>query len=197
MKRGRPPQPVDPEARSRWLPELNGGRECPINGWTCQGESSKGHFLLRCNKHVGLLQLDSVRRRQAGVFSCRFCHGKGSQPWRSAVGAIEGIEGVGRLAFESHLLHNPPGEGGKPFDIYLVQHQLAVEVDGSYHFHGSMHGVPAWKQYAWDRQVDAACRREGQRLVRLHYLDKAQWASKVQEAMSSQQPVTYTKSYRL
>ena len=101
------------------------------------------------------------------------------------------------MAFESHLLPAPPGQGGKPFDIYFPELGLAVEVDGAYHFVGSMHGMPAEAQYAWDRRVDDACMRQGQRLVRLHYRDEQEWAGAVLAALSSKDTVTYTSSYRL
>ena len=75
--------------------------------------------------------------------------------------------------------------------------RLAVEVDGSHHFSGSMHGVPAAQQYDYDRQVDAACVEQGQRLVRLHYLDEGQWVEAVLAARNSKETVTYTNSYGL
>ena len=52
-------------------------------------------------------------------------------------------------------------------------------------------------QYAWDRAVDAECRRVGQRLVRLHYADKEECANIVQAALYSREVITYTSLYGL
>ena len=109
---------------------------------------------------------------------------------------LEGL-GLGPMAFESHVLRPLPSGGGKPMDIYFPRARLAVEVDGSHHFSGSMHGVPAAQQYDYDRQVDAACVEQGQRLVRLHYLDEGQWVEAVLAARNSKETVTYTNSYGL
>ena len=85
----------------------------------------------------------------------------------------------------------------KRFDIYLVQWRLLVEVDGPQHFQGHYHGTDATVQNAWDRHVDAVCQQQGQRLVRLHYMDRREWASTVQAALTSKSTVTYTRSYNL
>ena len=191
-KRGRPGKPVDQEVQRRWVPELS-GRACPTRGWCSKGGQTV--FQLDC-LHVGYRLLDSVRRKPGTAFRCLYCQDTGSQLWRRAVHKVEGLKEVGRIAFECHLLKPSPG-GGKPFDIYLVDRKLAVEVDGSYHFSGSYRGVPATVQYAWDRQVDAACMQQGQQLVRLHYRDEGQWDSVVQAALDSQKVVIYSPSYGL
>jgi very-short-patch-repair endonuclease len=101
--------------------------------------------------------------------------------------------GLGLLAFECQLV---PGLR-KRFDIYLVHWNVAVEVDGQQHFEGSYYGTPAAVQYEWDRQVDAACERVGQRLVRLHWADRHEWAITVATTLANQKLVTYTSSYGL
>lgn len=104
-----------------------------------------------------------------------------------------GVPGLGAIAFECSLLQGVR----KLFDIYLLQWGLAVEVDGPQHFQGSYCDVPWEEQYHWDRHVDAVCRLEGQRLVRLHWQDRHEWASTVQRALASHDVVTYTSSYGL
>lgn len=148
---------------------------------------------LRCG-HVALLEPDSARRRPGSASRCWACSGGGSSLFRDVLFMLELlVVGLGRLAFECALL---PGLQ-KRFDIFLVDWGIAIEVDGPQHFFGSIYGFPAEAQFAWDRFVDAQCQFWGLRLVRLHYLDVAEWAATVQAAMSSQQPVVYTSSYKL
>ena len=81
------------------------------------------------------------------------------------------------------------------FDIYLVHLGIAIEVDGEQHFEGSYYGTPAALQFARDRKEDAMCLEAGQKLVRLHYLDKASWGATVLAALCSQCIITYSPSY--
>lgn len=185
--------------RSKWIKELNGGRECPAVGWTSKETKGKRNaFQLDCLIYVGWLQLDTLRKNGTAPLQCLFCQNScaGSLYWRRAVKVLEQVDGLGDMAFESHLLVPCPGRA-KPFDIFLVLHKMAIEVDGSYHFCGSWKGIPWQVQYDWDRKVDKACQQQGQRLVRLHYKDESEWASTVKAALDSQQIVTYTKSYGL
>lgn len=107
---------------------------------------------------------------------------------------LQKVEGLGRLAFECHV---PGAAYDKRFDIYLVDHALPIEVDGSHHFYGSHHGKPAWQQFDFDRGVDDAFKAAGQRLVRLHFQDGQGWAAIVQATIKSpgQEVVSYSKSY--
>ena len=149
-------------------------------------------YWLECRRHAAVLLPDSVRRRPHSALRCQACRGKGSQLWRKVLADLQlCVVGLGLLAFECNMLAGVQ----KRFDIYLVEHGLAIEVDGAQHFEGSYRGVPWQVQWLWDRAVDAACKQQGLRLVRLHYKDTKQWATKVQAALGSQQPVTYTKSY--
>jgi hypothetical protein len=151
-------------------------------------------YLLQCQRHVAILLEDSVRRRPASATRCYACNLVGSKLWQRALQVLEqGVAELGRSSYECVLVHGLH----KRFDMYLLQWGIAIEVDGSQHFHGSFYGTPAAVQYAWDRQVDAICRQLGQRLVRLHYADEGEWASTVKAALRSQEVVTYTSSYGL
>lgn len=151
-------------------------------------------YALECLCHVAWLLPDSVRRKPDSARRCRACSQAGSKLWRAAVTILQAwVVGLGLLAFECVLIPGLP----KRFDIYLVFWNIAVEVDGAQHFHGWFYDTPAADQWAWDRHVDAECRRVGQRLVRLHYADMHEWASTVQRALTSQATVIYTSSYGL
>lgn len=150
-------------------------------------------YILPCG-HVRWLLPDSVRRRPECARRCMACLQGGSRLWQRAVHVLQrDVQGLGRLAFECQIV---PGLQ-KRVDIYLVDWNIAVEVDGEQHFSGSYCGVPAEVQYARDRHVDAVCRQQGQRLVLLHYRDEMEWGSIVKEALASQEVVTYTTSYKL
>lgn len=181
------------DVRAKWVKELNGSLDCPLVGWSSYTKPAV--FDLGCG-HVACVRLDSVREKPGILSTCFYCHRTGSQPWRRAVEKLEGL-GLGPMAFECHVLDPPPAQGGKPMDIHFPQAGISVEVDGSYHFSGSMHGVPAEQQYAFDRLVDATCMQQQRRLVRLHYLDEDEWVAGVLQGMQSQDFVTYTRSYGL
>ena len=137
-----------------------------------------------------MLQPDSIRRRQASTAACRLCRGEGSSHLQDAVQLLEqGLGGLGLLVTECELLPE------QRFDIYLVHLGIAIEVDGVQHFEGSYYGTPAALQFARDRKEDAMCLEAGQKLVRLHYLDKASWGATVLAALCSQCIITYSPSY--
>ena len=137
-----------------------------------------------------MLQPDSIHRRQASTAACRLCRGEGSSHLQDAVQLLEqGLGGLGLLVTECELLPE------QRFDIYLVHLGIAIEVDGEQHFEGSYYGTPAALQFARDRKKDAMCLEAGQKLVRLHYLDKASWGATVLAALCSQCIITYSPSY--
>lgn len=84
---------------------------------------------------------------------------------------------------EAHLLQGVQ----HPFDLWYPKWQLAVEVDGKQHFHGSMHSRKAAVQRQHDRKVDAASKKQRLRLLRLHYADDKQWVSLMQWAVQQVQ----------
>lgn len=150
-------------------------------------------YILECGQHMAFLLPDSVRRRPDSARRCRACQQVGSRSWREALRIIQSeVQGLGPVAFECQLL-----DVQKRFDAYLRQHKLAIEFDGVQHFEGCYFGVSAEQQYKFDRKIDEECKKKGQRLVRLHHKDMREWASTVQKAISSQQVITYTSSYKL
>ncbi len=149
--------------------------------------------VLECGRHHAVLLPNSLRRRPQSGRRCLACRGLCSGLLREVLACLQLVEGLGPLAFECHLVRGMH----KRFDIYLTKWGVAVMVDGRQHFEGSYQGVPWEVQYARDRQVDAACRLQGQRLVRLHYKDNTEWASTVKRALGSTDMVAYTSSYKL
>lgn len=150
-------------------------------------------YIKDCWRHAALLLPDSVRRRPDSLL-CMACRQGYSVLLQQALLILQlRVWGLGLVAFECHLV---PGLR-KRFDMYLVHWGVAIEVDGPHHFHGSFYGTPASAQWEWDRHVDAECHRAGQRLVRLHYADQAEWAVAVRAAMARQDVVIHTSSYGL
>jgi hypothetical protein len=61
--------------------------------------------------------------------------------------------------------------------------RLEVEVDGVQHFSHSMHSTTSTKQKQVDKRKDKAAWEAGRCLLRLHYLDRRFWGSKIDEAV--------------
>lgn len=133
---------------------------------------------------MGYKQVATCSRAPERAFNCSVHSDVGRQPSQLVMDArlllCTNVRGMGPIVVEAQLLHGVQ----KPFDMWLPQHQIAVEVDGKQHFLGAMHDTPAAQQYEYDRWVDSVCRERQLRLVRLHYQDSGSWAATVKQAIA-------------
>lgn len=74
-------------------------------------------------------------------------------------------------------------EGYGPFDFWLLEWGLLVEVDGMQHTEGAHHDIDAQSQSASDSAKDGAALAKGYHVVRLHVLDELSWLPTVCTAM--------------
>lgn len=97
-------------------------------------------------------------------------------------------------AFDFSLLLRCPHSSSNP-------RRLDIEVDGLQHFTKQMYDTTAQRQQAADKRKDKAAWAQGRCLVRLHYLDRRFWQSKIQEAVrratfpARNKLLLYTPSY--
>jgi hypothetical protein len=87
--------------------------------------------------------------------------------------------GCGGIVLEARPFAGCP----TPFDFWLAGVGcVLVEVDGAQHTRGSMHGVTAAKQAAFDAAKDAAAIAATFHVVRLHVDDRWCWCALVLDA---------------
>lgn len=58
-------------------------------------------------------------------------------------------------------------------DIWLGDHRLVIMLDGEGHF-ARIHGSPVWKQREIDDRFNAAAKKAGLHVLRLHFADLAE-----------------------
>ncbi len=194
--RGRPAQQISEEVQQRWS-LLNEG-PCPTTGTASR---THAYWQLSCGRCVGYKQVATCSRAPDRAFHCSVHSDTGRQPSQLVMDArlllCTHVRGMGPIVVEAHLLHGVQ----KPFDMWLPQHKIAVEVDGKQHFIGSMYDKAAVEQYQYDRWVDSVCQEQRLRLVRLHYQDKSSWVAAVKGAIAAAAAdpfssfVRYTPSY--
>lgn len=86
------------------------------------------------------------------------------------VASALGVYGRITIVWEAHLVKQ-----FGPFDLWLYEHGVVIEVDGEQHIEGGFSFTSAEEQAARDREKDAAAVQAGLHVVRLHYQDKLYW----------------------
>ena len=77
-----------------------------------------------------------------------------------------------------------PEDGLGPFDFWLHELRVVVEVDGAQHTEGRYKSVEAWEQRLRDDAKDAAATAKGYHVVRLHvYDDTSEWHKAIRAAV--------------
>lgn len=179
--KGKPAKEVSQEVKE-YYSLVNPG-PCPTHG---AHSRMPYYFVLDCKKCVCYKQLATVTKDHVRALRCRVHCDSGRQPSQLAMDArmllCHGVPDMGPLVMEAHVLSTLPH---KPFDFWLPQYEIAVEVDGEQHFDGSMHDTEAVVQYEYDRCVDIKIMQQGRRLVRLHYLDSSSWVGLLKEAIEA------------
>ena len=74
-------------------------------------------------------------------------------------------------------------EGWGPFDFWLWEWGVVVEVDGLQHTSAAHHGTEWQAQWLTDRCKEAAAVRAGLHVARLHVMDMVLWGTVVRRAM--------------
>jgi len=115
-------------------------------------------------------------------FVCPIHEGRASKPAMQAFGllcnSVAGLQAACTVVIEAHVL---PGFG--PFDFWLWEWGILVEVDGAHHTNGSIYGVDAHEQMLRDRVKEQAALEAGYRVVRLHCWDKSWWSLALDTAL--------------
>jgi hypothetical protein len=132
---------------------------------------------------LGYKQVATLRRRGDAAVQCPE-HGTGRRRLSQLLLAVkaalqQACPELGPVVLDAHLLQGVQ----HPFDLWFPRWQIAAEVDGRQHFHGSMHNKAAAAQQRQDRRTEAACRKQRLRLLRFHRADNKQWGSLMQWAV--------------
>jgi hypothetical protein len=75
-----------------------------------------------------------------------------------------------------------PGQG--PFDFWLWEWRVLVEVDGQQHSGADCYGTDAVEQWLRDRMKETAAQREGYHVLRLDARDWLEWPALVERALA-------------
>ena len=75
--------------------------------------------------------------------------------------------------------------GYGPFDLWVYEHDLVVEVDGEQHNQASFGATSAEEQMARDRAKERAAVQSGYHVVRLHHADQHTWQCVLSVAMGA------------
>lgn len=132
---------------------------------------------------LGYKQIRTLRRRGIAALQCPE-HGDGGRQLSQLqlavkAGLQQACPELGPVVMEAQLLNRLQ----HPFDLWLPKWGIAAEVDGPQHFTSNMHSKSVAAQQRRDRKIDAACTKQGLRLLRLHYADRKQWGSLLQWAL--------------
>lgn len=175
-------------------------------------DSRKAIFTTDCSNelHLACLSIDSMNDPRKNSNRCRVCTSnlprKPSSHEKRGYKMLDGMEVA--YATEVYMFNasiDAEDFGFKisrhPFDIFLVDYKLLIEIDGSQHFSNKYQGECSAEQQHRDAIINAAVLDEGWGLVRLHYLDvEDDWKETIEAAMLQQMSsnagfVNYSPSY--
>lgn len=159
-------------------------------------------ILLRtCGVHHCVVGARYANRKNVS-FGCHLCDDhqdglqKGSQLERD-------VDQILRTKFPKAVLITQPRvvfkNGGTDFEIvFNADASIFVEADGKQHMNGKYKNTTAEAQKLIDERKDQQTLKAGQRLVRLHYLDKDEWEYALEDAIKliDRPFVIYSATYR-
>lgn len=175
-------------------------------------DSRKAIFRALCSNelHLAYVAVDSMNDPRRKANRCRVCSRKlPRKPSRYEKKAYKMLDGM-EVAYATEVfMFSPRIDAGcfgfqlsmHPFDIFLVDYKLLIEIDGVQHFSEKHHSKCSAEQQYRDAIVNAAVLDKGWALVRLHYLDEEdQWKKTIEVALQQQMSsnagfVYYSKSY--
>lgn len=192
---------------------LNGSKQAVVSlENSSRHDSRKAIFRADCSNelHLACIAMDSMNDPRRNPNRCRVCspnlRRKPSSHEQRGYMMLDGMEvAYATEVFMFHPSIDVVNFGFKvsrhPFDIFLVDYKLLIEIDGSQHFSDKYQGKCSAEQQYRDAIINAAVLDEGWGLVRLHYLDvEDDWKETIGAALRQQMSsnagfVYYSPSY--
>lgn len=161
-RRGRPPEALAAVIVDSWYAGQGSIEACNVTNTSEQ----QLIFWRACRKHVGLICPHMLRQRWAEGWRCDYCGGAAASMHEGMVRAD--LRALGLASMEQvKVLRGAYGA----VDFYVPAYDLIIQVDGPGHVEEGCKSVSLEAQQEIDGRFNAEARRQGRRLLRLHFKD--------------------------